>query len=68
MSTQIPSESRHASSAETTVDPDLESDSPSDDEPAPIAPFDAHNSAASFDAENTDRLPNTVDGENERIG
>ena len=67
MSTHATPEIRHASTTEATDAPETETDA-TDEEPAPIAPFDAHNSAATFDADDTDRLPNTVDDGNRYLG
>jgi len=66
MSTHATPETRHASTPETTTEPDIESES-TDEDLAPIEPFDAHNTAATFGAA-TDRLPNTVDDENKYLG
>jgi len=74
MSTHATPETRHASTAEATDAPEFESEptekreTETHEDPAPIAPFDAHNSAATFDADNTGRLPNTVDDENKYLG
>jgi len=72
MSTHADPETRHALPAETSDDPATgdaatggseTGGTDATDEPAPIAPFDAHNGAATF-GDSTRRLPNTVDGEN----
>lgn len=66
-----PQESTAETELEDDIGPAIESDSTDQadqTDPAPIAPFDAHNSAASFDSETSQRLPNTVDGENEYLG
>lgn len=63
MSTHATPETRHASTTtEGTAGPDVDAD-----DPAPIDPFDAHDSAGRFD-DSTDRLPNTIDGENTYMG
>jgi hypothetical protein len=71
MSTYATPETRDAPTAETTFDEsEAEADAgtdPSDDEPAPIDPFDAHDAAATFGS-STERLPNTVDAENKYLG
>jgi|GEM_PF-1583277 len=72
MSTHATTETRDAPTAESTFDePNIEADAAepgsSDDEPAPMDPFDAHDAAATFGG-STRRLPNTVDGENTYLG
>ncbi|WP_436930477.1 hypothetical protein [Halosimplex halobium] len=70
MSTHATTETRDAPTAETATDePEIEADAdePSDDGPAPMDPFDAHDAAATFGA-STRRLPNTVDAENKYMG
>ncbi|WP_436909894.1 hypothetical protein [Halosimplex marinum] len=70
MSTHATPETRDAPTAETTTgDTEFEADASdsSDDEPAPMDPFDAHDAAATFGA-STRRLPNTVDAENKYLG
>ncbi|WP_436927288.1 hypothetical protein [Halosimplex amylolyticum] len=64
MSTHATPETRHAPSAETTTDDAVAA---TDDEPAPMDPFDAHNAAATF-GDGTERLPNTIDAENAYLG
>ena len=66
MSTHATPETRHASTTETTTEPDIEPGA-TEDEPAPIEPFGTHDTAATF-GNGTDRLPNTVDDENKYLG
>jgi hypothetical protein len=69
MSAHATPETRDAPTAENTFD-ESETDTgldSSDDEPAPIDPFDAHDAAATFGT-STERLPNTVDAENKYLG
>lgn len=40
---------------------------PEETEPEPLDPFETHNAAATFDASDTERLPNTVDEKNEHV-
>lgn len=54
---------------ETTPAPTPTTESqPEETEPEPLDPFDAHDPSATFDASDTDRLPNTADEANERVG
>ncbi|MCU4802600.1 hypothetical protein OB920_19735 [Halobacteria archaeon HArc-gm2] len=66
MSTHIDPAPRHASPAEPTFESDA--DPTSDDESTPNPSYDTHDAAATFDTGSTVRLPNTIDGENKRVG
>ena len=80
MSTHATPETRHASTTDTTPEetptgPDIDSEgttgtadeTPDEDDPAPMDPFDTHNAAATFGS-STRRLRNTVDDENAYLG
>jgi hypothetical protein len=70
MSTHATPETRDAPTAETTFDePETGVDAGTDpsDEPAPMDPFDAHDTAATF-GDSTERLRNTIDDANAYLG